>query len=111
VDEDHPAIRNVLEEAGPLLPAIRTMLRVIEESVPVQRIWLDTAEDRETPRTGFAETSSEEILVVLMPLYRNMVRRKGMTCAEARERLSCMEPFHLHPGLVSGLPDIGTPEE
>src|SRR6266481_601037 len=32
---------------------IRAMLRVIEETVPVQRIWLDTAEARETPRTCF----------------------------------------------------------
>jgi hypothetical protein len=44
IDEAHPAVKAVLDDAGTLAPQIRVMLRVIEETVPVQRIWLDTAE-------------------------------------------------------------------
>lgn len=36
---------------------IMAMLRVIEESVPVQRIWLDTAENKDTPKTGFGRAA------------------------------------------------------
>jgi hypothetical protein len=81
------------------------MLRVIEETIPVQRIWLDTTEARETPRTGFAGEPSEEIVPVLSVMYRNMVLRKGMSPARAREQLLRTEPFNCHPDLVAALPD------
>ncbi len=49
IDTEHPAIRAVLDDAGSLLPQLKAMLRVIEETVPVQRIWIDTAENKDTP--------------------------------------------------------------
>ncbi len=42
----HPVISNVLSLAGELSPQIQAMLRLIEETVPVQQIWLDTAETK-----------------------------------------------------------------
>jgi hypothetical protein len=106
IDDTHPAIRHVLEEAGPLVPQIRAMLRVIEETVPVQRIWLDTTEGRETPRTGFAGESPAEVRAVLEVMYRNLVCRKGLDAAHARELLLHTEPFHNYPELVASLPDV-----
>jgi hypothetical protein len=84
------------------------MLRIIEETIPVQRIWLDTTESRETPRTGFAGESSAEIASVLLVLYKNMVMRKGYSPSLARERLLNTEPFNQHPDLVLALPDDPT---
>ncbi len=81
------------------------MLRVIEETVPVQRIWLDTAEARETPRTGFANEPQSEVRAVLLVMYRNLVLRKGMSPHLAREQLLHTEPFNSHPDLVAALPD------
>lgn len=105
IDREHPAVQAVLAEAGVLESQIRAMLRIIEETVPVQRIWLDTTEARETPRTGFAGEAPAEIMEVLTVLYRNMVQRKGMSPALARERLLNTEPFNQHPDLVAALPD------
>lgn len=105
IDLDHPAVREVLEAAGPNEPAVRAMLRVIEETIPVQRIWLDTTEARETPRTGFSGESPAAILEVLRVLYRNLVTRKGMSPESARERLRASEPFDQHPHLVDQLQD------
>jgi hypothetical protein len=101
----HPAIRDVLEDAGDLAANIRAMIRVIEETVPVQRIWLDTAETRETPRVNFAGEPPEEVRSVLIVMYRNLVVRKGMLPSLARERLMSMEPFNDYPDIVSSLPD------
>ena len=81
------------------------MLRVIEETVPVQRIWLDTAEGKETPRTGFAGEPPAEVRTVLVAMYRNLVLRKGMSPGFARDRLLHTEPFHNYPELVAVLPD------
>lgn len=105
IDREHPAVKAVLDEADTLGPQVQAMLRIIEETVPVQRIWLDTTESRETPRTGFAGESSAEIAAVLLVLYKNMVLRKGCSPSLARERLLNTEPFNQHPDLVSALPD------
>lgn len=109
IDTEHPAIRAVLDDAGRLLPQLKAMLRVIEETVPVQRIWLDTAENKETPRTGFSGEPSAEVVSVLSVIYRNMVALKGMSPVMARERLLNSEPFHNYPGLIADLPDQPEP--
>lgn len=105
IDREHPAVKAVLDEADALGPQVQAMLRIIEETIPVQRIWLDTTESRETPRTGFAGESSAEIASVLSVLYKNLVLRKGCSPSLARERLLNTEPFNHHPDLVLALPD------
>jgi hypothetical protein len=105
IDTNHPAITAVLEESGHLEPDIRAMLRVIEQTIPVQRIWLDTTEAREIPRTGFAGEPAEGVSVILRVMFRNMVMRRGMSPKRARERLACTEPFDKYPELVAALPD------
>ena len=105
IDLDHPAVRTVLEEAGVLIPQVKAMLRIIEETIPVQRIWLDTTEGRETPRTGFSGATPNEINAVLETMFRNMVARKGLSPFLAKERLLHTEPFQNYPDLVAALPD------
>ena len=110
ISNDHPAIKAVLESAGSLLPQIRAMLRVIEETVPVQRIWLDTTEGKEVPRTGFAGEAPSEVVAVLKVMFKNMIEKKGLSSHLAREQLLRTDPFHLYPDLVRNLPDTLTPE-
>lgn len=105
IDDGHPVVREVLDQAGELAPQIKAMIRVIEETVPVQRIWLDTAEGKETPRTGFSSDPPAEVSSVLSAVYRNLVLRKGMSPELARERLLHTEPFHNYPELIGRLPD------
>ncbi len=105
IDHDHPAIRAVLENSGGLEPDIKAAFRIIEETVPVQRIWLDTAETHETPLIGFNETPSDEITEVLKIMYKNLITRKGLTPLAAREKLLLSEPFNNYPDLVASLPD------
>ena len=101
VDESHPAVAAVLDTAGPLQPMIRAMLRVIEETVPVQRIWLDTAENRETPKTGFADAAPDGVLEILRTIFADMVGRRGMSPDVARQSLLRTDPFQNFPALVA----------
>jgi hypothetical protein len=103
VDESHPAIRAVLDDAGPLLKSVKAMLRVIEETVPVQKIWLDTAESKETPVTGFKEAPTSDVVAVLRVMYAGLIR-KGMSPQSACDRLRHSEPFNRFPDLVAQLP-------
>jgi hypothetical protein len=105
IDVEHPAIRAIIDEAGALLPQIKAMLRVLEETVPVQRIWIDTAENKDTPSTGFEQAPSAEILDILLTIYRNLVDKKGYSSASAKEQLRITEPFHAFPQLIDSLPD------
>jgi hypothetical protein len=106
IDENHPAVAAALDASGPARAVVRAMLRVIEETVPVQRIWLDTAENRETPRTGFEGEPPENVKDVLATLFRNMVDR-GVEPAAAKRTLLATEPFHNYPALVGELPEGG----
>ena len=103
-------MRAVLDDAGAIEAEVLAMLRVIEETIPVQRIWLDTTEARETPRTSFAGQAPKEVLEVLTVMYRNMVLRKGLSPALAREKLLGTEPFNNHPDLIAALPDDPRPQ-
>ena len=105
IDRDHPAVRTVLEDSGDLRDRVGAMIRVIEETVPIQRIWLDTTEGRDTQRHGFAAEPSSEVRTVLMTMYRNLVVSKGTSPDLARESLLRTEPFNNYPDLVANLPD------
>lgn len=103
IDQNHPSVAAVLASAGKLQPLIHSMLRVIEETVPVQRIWLDTAENKETPRTGFEGEPNAAIIEVASILFNDLIERKGLSIEEARKSMLRTEPFQKYPSLVAKL--------
>lgn len=105
LDENHLAIRAVLDNAGGLLPQIKVMLRVVEETVPVQRIWLDTVEEKDTPRTGFSAQPKEHVAEVLQILFNDMTGRRGLSPSRAKQMLLQTEPFQNYPALIANLSD------
>jgi len=104
IDPGHPLIADVLDSAGLLAPQIKAMLRVIEETVPVQRIWLDTTEAHNAPVTHFADDPPEEVRQVLIIYYRSKIS-KGMSSSMAKERMLKEEPFCNYPDLIAALPE------
>lgn len=105
VDTEHPVVATVLENAGPLARDIKAMISVIESTVPVQQIWLDTAEARDTPPPTAYVEPPDNARPMLEAMYRNMVRNHGLTSEQAREKLLLTEPFNNWPELVSSLVD------
>lgn len=103
IAREHDLVASILERAGPLKADILALLRLIEETVPVQRIWLDTAEDKETPRTGFAGAPDSEVVETLSSMFEALVKFRGLSPAEARERLGRTPPFDRHLDLVLSL--------
>jgi hypothetical protein len=103
IDPAHPMVAAVIEEAGPLEPAVRAMLQVIEATVPVQQIWLDTAEARDVPRAVEASEPAPEMLAVMERLFRSLTLRKGLSEADARAQLLRTEPFSAWPDRVDAL--------
>ena len=103
IDRKNDLVASVLDRAGPLKPDILALLRLVEETVPVQRIWLDTAEDKETPITGFEGAPTSEVQETLSSMFEALVAFRGLSPDDARERLSRTPPFDRHLELVSAL--------
>jgi len=103
IDETHPSVAAVIEACGEQAGLVKAMLRVVEETVPVQRIWLDTAENRETPRTGFEGEPNAAVIEVASVLFNDLIERKGLSVEEARRSMLRTEPFQKYPALVAKL--------
>ena len=73
VDRSHPLVKQVLDQAGPLREAVAAMLRLLEETMPVQRVWIDTVEKGEIHKGAFEGAPSAEFQAVLGVLYRHLV--------------------------------------
>jgi hypothetical protein len=103
IEDSHPSVAAVLESAGALAPLIKSMLRVIEETVPVQKIWLDTSAHKETPLTAFDGEPNDAVIEVATVLFDDLVGRKGLSVDEARKSMLRTEPFQKYPELVAKL--------
>lgn len=103
IEETHPSVAAVLESAGSLKPLVKSMLRVIEETMPVQRIWLDTVENKETPRSSFEGEPNDAIVEVASILFNDLIVRKQLSVEEARKVMLRTEPFQKYPSLVAKL--------
>lgn len=103
IARDHDLVASIFQRSGPLKADILSLLRLIEATVPVQRIWLDTAEDKETPRTGFAGAPEEEVRDTLSSIFATLVRHRGLSPQEARARLARTSPFDRYPDLVAAI--------
>jgi len=104
VDRTHPAVAELLSNRD-LGTKVEAMLRVLEETIPVQRIWLEAAETGEHSKGGFSGQPDTAVREVLEIVYQSLVQRKGMTPSAAKRQLLRTEPFDLHPDLVNGLPE------
>ena len=104
VDRNHPAIKSLLDEGGELGERVEALLRILEETIPVQRIWLEAAESGEHAKGGFTGEADETVKNILLSLYRTLVLKSGMSPEMAKQKLLKTEPFDLHSDLVHGLP-------
>lgn len=103
IARDHDLVASILDRAGSLKADFLSLLRLLEATVPIQRIWLDTVEDKETPRTGFADTSNTDVQNTLLSMHEALVRFRGLSEAEARERIGRTPPFDQYLDLVANL--------
>jgi hypothetical protein len=96
ISRQHPLIEGVLCKLGSLKPEAEAMLRFLEETVPVQKIWLDAAETNHANAIPY-EGIDENTLVTDMKRIWQMLLDSGVPEDEARMRIGSMEPFNRYP--------------
>ena len=103
ISRNHPVVRAVIDDSGQLKSRIEGMLCVIEGTVPVQQIWLDTVEKGEIQDEVFRSNPEDEVYQVLISIFKHMVHGLKIPPNEAKNRLLRTEPFHNFPELVESL--------
>jgi hypothetical protein len=106
ISRDHEFIGALLQKAGPMKSDLLALFRLLEATVPVQRIWLDTAENKETPQTGFVEVDEEDVRATLTAAFDALVSVRGLSSTEARARLSRTAIFASYAHLIDALEPV-----
>lgn len=107
IDREHPLIGQALEEAGEGRPALERVLRVVEETLPVQAIVMEAREHPDGDREPFAGRQ-REVEGMLRDAFEILVEH-GARPGDALARLAGMEPFDSHPELVATISEeVGT---
>ncbi|MEP0923405.1 ATP-binding protein [Leptolyngbya sp. ST-U4] len=104
INQEHPLVQQALNLPGEHKSTVRALIRLLEETVPVQQIWIDASTDPEKHSQPFEGTPTKEVLEVINEIYRTF-RKNGLTPAQARDRILTMEPFQHFETLVSRLSD------
>lgn len=102
INRAHPAVQAVRSAFPDKSSELDAMLRLLEETVPVEQIWLDTAEqsrDHAAPYVGIEfSVIKADMRRVLEYLVKTGINRKT-----AIERLRSIEPFDRYPKVINEL--------
>ena len=90
INRDHPLVRDALEANSIDTRKLQQILRLVEEYVPVQQIWVDMAEGDESQSQPFESAAEREIVGLIRALYSAFVNA-GLSHREALGRLGSTE--------------------
>lgn len=99
INRRNPLVAVLLQREGDA-GAVESLLRLVEETVPVPLIILDHASGDSRQADAFEGSTSQEIRTVMGGVARALLR-SGLRPAEIAERLSSLEPFSSHPELIA----------
>jgi hypothetical protein len=94
VDREHPIVAALVSAVpSDLKRQLEATLRIIEETVPVEQIWLDTAERPESPAAPFHGSTSKQMRTLIEIAYDALRRNRAESHAEAIQLLTECEEF------------------
>lgn len=102
INREHPLVCAVLQSVGQTAPEVERLMRLLEETVPVQQIWLDSAEQTRDSARPYEHV---DLNVIRSDMRRTLefLLASGINPITAIERIRSMEPFIDHPKLVNEL--------
>jgi hypothetical protein len=108
VNRNHPLVAALLTESD-VGSQIRALIRILEETVPVQQIWIDSAERGAESPLPFFGARDQEILDIMRQVLSALFL-KGYAEEEAMEHLASMPAFVNSMHLVQVLREEQTQE-
>lgn len=103
INRDHPAVSMLLKDETAAKGKIENLLRLLESTVPIHRIWLDVAEKPEIPPPTSEQLPIQLVEKLANDLAERFMAGHGITRSEAIARLRTMEPFDQFPVVLASL--------
>jgi hypothetical protein len=100
INRGHPLVSDILQNSGASRKKIQSMLRLIEETVPVPLIILNGSNNPDKIQRPFEGAPSDELKSVLEEIWSSMINT-GVSRENAKLRLVHMEPFSDYPTYVT----------
>ena len=92
-------VQLILQKSGNLKNDLEAIFRIIEETVPIQQIWLDVAEQKESYTRPF-ESSPKEVIRILKRTYLAIKETSDVSHREAIDLIGNMYAFRDYPALI-----------
>jgi hypothetical protein len=102
LDRNHPLVLEAMRLADSRKEVIEALLGIIEETVPVQQIWLDTAEKPDSHSHPFSDRAKKDVRRLVRCTYESLLSH-GKSPEEARKDLLLREEFSEYSDLINEL--------
>jgi hypothetical protein len=102
INRTHPAVKTTMLAAGKIAPEMEALLRVLEETVPIQQIWLDIAEQTRDVSQPYDGVEYSVIRSDIRRAY-DFLAKSGVNRATILARLKTMEPYSCYTKLINEL--------
>ena len=99
INKEHPLVAETMKKLGVLAADLNPMLRLIEETIPIQKIWLDTAESPDEHAVPY-EGQDEKILLNDIRMSCDFLARTISSKNSLRSFLLATEPFNRYQNAV-----------
>ena len=103
INRDHPLIEKIkLQAKDNSDKAIETLIKFIEETIPVKSIYIKEAEESEAQGKPFEGIKHDEVWTLMKNIFDSLVDQ-GKTNEEAKSVIINLDPFNLYPEYISNL--------
>lgn len=103
INRDHPLIDKIRKQANDKPDkAIETLLRFIEETIPVRSIYIREAEEPEAQGKPFEGVKHDEIWTLMKTIFDSLTKQ-GKSNDEAKAVIINLEPFNHYPEYLATL--------
>jgi len=100
VNKNHSIVNQILQQSGDFRKQVEFLISILEESVPVERIWLDTAE-HQYPQEEYTELEvSATVLPIIEDAFRRVIEERKLSIEDAVSYLLNVEPFDQYPEAI-----------
>jgi hypothetical protein len=103
INRDHPLVADSLTRAETPRELVIRLIKVIESTVPVQKIWLDMAEHSDSQSIPSDRLEEATVLNVMRELYQSLTTIQRLSHDAAVREILRSEPFNLFPQLAAHL--------
>ena len=108
INENHAAVVNVISNPTPR--NVRTLIRLVEETVPIPLIMITAAENPESHSAPLEGSTPKQVADLAIDVFQALIAR-GASKASATDEILTTEPFNMYPELIEILREIANPSD